>query len=212
LLANRLLDFQLTRPIGRGNRADELEQGRRQIAAQLRCPFRQGSGVAGARNDTRRPLANTETVLTINRNWAGAIFALAWCKFHTGSIDEAIPLLGATYPPQPRDPYMGIWYARIGIAHLLQSRLDEAIAWLEKARSALPSRPWTRSSLAVAYAHKGETALAAAEIAEAQRLSPDGRYSSIARLEDGGYWGYKDPTLYETIYLSGTAKRGCRKE
>jgi hypothetical protein len=104
---------------------------------------------------------------------------------------------------------MGIWYGRIGIAHLLQWRLDEAIIWLEKSRSAIPSRPWTRSSLAVAFAHKGETALAAAEIAEAQRLSPDGRYSSIARLKELGYLGVpKVRTLFETIYLDGYRKAG----
>ncbi len=36
----------------------------------------------------------------------------------------------------PRDPYLGILYLRIGITHLLQSRTDEAIVWLEKARNA----------------------------------------------------------------------------
>ena len=38
-------------------------------------------------------ISEYEAVLTLNRNWAGAIFALAWCKFHTGLIDETIPLL-----------------------------------------------------------------------------------------------------------------------
>lgn len=33
-----------------------------------------------------------ETVLALNRNWVGAIAALAWCKLLIGSIEEAIPL------------------------------------------------------------------------------------------------------------------------
>jgi hypothetical protein len=40
--------------------------------------------------------------------------------------------------------------------HLLQSRTDEAIVWLEKARSALPGIPFHRSRLASAYALRGE--------------------------------------------------------
>jgi len=32
-----------------------------------------------------------ETVLTLNRNWVNAIAALGYCKFVTGSIEEAIP-------------------------------------------------------------------------------------------------------------------------
>lgn len=34
-----------------------------------------------------------ETILELNRNWVGAIAALAWCKLLIGSIEEAIPLL-----------------------------------------------------------------------------------------------------------------------
>jgi adenylate cyclase len=158
-------------------------------------------------------ISEFETVLTLNRNWAGAIFALAWCKFHTGLINETILLLQQLMRLSPRDPYIGIWYGRIGIAHLLQGRLDEAVAWLEKARSAIPARPWTRSSLAVAYAHNGETARAAAEIAEAHRLSPDGRYSSITRLKQVGYLGVpKVRALFEEIYLDGYRKAGVPEE
>ena len=80
-------------------------------------------------------ISEFETVLTLNRNWAGAMFALAWCKFYTGLIDETIPLFERLLRLSPRDPYLGIWYSRIGVAHLLQWRLDEAIVWLEKARN-----------------------------------------------------------------------------
>ena len=55
--------------------------------------------------------------------------------------------------------------------HLLQSRIDEAIIWLEKARSATPRLPFVRAFLASAYALKGESERAAAELAEARRLS-----------------------------------------
>jgi Flp pilus assembly protein TadD len=70
----------------------------------------------------------------------------------------------------PRDPYLGWWYTWIGFVHLLQSRVDEAIASLEKARS-LDPRAWnTHSFSAAAYGFKGDLERARAELAEAQRL------------------------------------------
>jgi len=65
----------------------------------------------------------------------------------------------------PRDPMIGVWFGRIGLAHLLQSRIDEAILWLEKARDASPGLPYIHSRLASAHALKGETALGATELA-----------------------------------------------
>jgi hypothetical protein len=47
-------------------------------------------------------------------------------------------------------------------------------------------RPFIRAELAAAYALKGEIERAAAELAEARRLSPADRYSSIARTEAFG--------------------------
>jgi hypothetical protein len=41
----------------------------------------------------------------------------------------------------PRDPQIGVWHGAMGVVHLLQSRTDEAIVWLEKARSASPEKP-----------------------------------------------------------------------
>jgi hypothetical protein len=55
--------------------------------------------------------------------------------------------------------------------HLLQSRTDEAIVWFEKARSALPAFSPSHGRLASAYALRGESERAAAELAEARRLA-----------------------------------------
>jgi TolB-like protein len=213
VLGNRLLDFPAHASNGDLDRAETLAA--KAVAASPRSSlahFAKGQ-VLRVQKRYEEAITEYETVLASNRNWVGAIFALGWCKFHTGSIEEIIPLLEQIIRLSPRDPYIGIWYGRIGIAHLLQSRFDEAIVWLEKARSAIPSRPWTRSSLAVAYALKGDTELAAAEIAEARRLSPDGRYSSIARLKEVGYLGVpKIRELFERIYLTGYRIAGVPEE
>ena len=78
------------------------------------------------------------------------------CKFLIGSIEEAIAAQEQAIRLSPRDPMICIWYSRIGQAHLLQSRIDEAILWFEKARSANPRMPFVRAFLASAYALKGQ--------------------------------------------------------
>jgi hypothetical protein len=101
----------------------------------------------------------------------------------------------------------------MGQAHLVQSRIDEAIVWLEKARSANPGLPYVHAWLAAGHALKGRTQRAAAELAEARRLSVDDRYSSIAYLKTGGWWGVpKTSALFETTYFAGLRKAGMPEE
>jgi TolB-like protein/DNA-binding winged helix-turn-helix (wHTH) protein len=151
-----------------------------------------------------------ETVIALNRNWGYA--SLGWCKFYTGSIEEAIPAQERFIRLSPRGPN-GIPYSRIGLVHLVQSRTDEAILYLERARSAIPEHAEIRSRLASAYALKGETARAAAELAEARRLASDDRYSSLARLRAVGYFGVpRIRALFETTYFAGLRKAGMPEE
>jgi predicted Zn-dependent protease len=106
-----------------------------------------------------------------------------------------------------------MWYFRIGRVHLVQSRTDQAIVWLEKARSANPELPYVHSDLASAYALGGEIKRSAIELAEARRLSLDGRYSSIARLKAIVYFGVpKIRTLFEATYFAGLRKAGMPEE
>jgi adenylate cyclase len=152
-----------------------------------------------------------ETVLAFNRNWADAIASLGWCRFFAGSIDEAIRLLEQAIRVSPRDPAIGYWYFRIGNACLVQSRVDEAIVWAQKARSANPGNPRRYTLLASAYALKGETEHAAAELAEARRLS--GHFTSISRLKAVGYWGVpKLLAMFEATFFAGLRKAGMPEE
>jgi tetratricopeptide (TPR) repeat protein len=154
-----------------------------------------------------------ETVIALNRNWVGAIAALAECKLSAGQIGDVIPLQEQTIRLSPRDPDIENMYGRIGRAHLLQSRTDEAIVWLEKARSANPLRPGPHAWLASAYALNGETERAAAELSEARRLSGDDRYSSIASSKAIGYFGVpKTRALFEATYFAGLRKAGMPEE
>jgi len=152
-----------------------------------------------------------ETVLALDRNSADALHSLGQCKLFAGSIEEVIPLEEEAIRLSPRDPQIAFRYARIGRVHLLQSRTDEAILWLEKARSANPEIPFAHADLASAYGLKGETERAAAELAQARRLGGDD-YSSIARLRTR-QWGLpKIRALSEATYFVGLCKAGMTEE
>jgi TolB-like protein/DNA-binding winged helix-turn-helix (wHTH) protein len=144
-----------------------------------------------------------ETAIAFDRNWVDAYAHLGQCKFYMGSLEEYIPLVEQAIRLSPRDPLIGVWFGRIGLAHLLQSRINEAIVWLEKARNASPGLPYIYSRLASAHALKGETARAGAELAEARRLSGDDHYASITHLS-AEYLGVpKIRALYEDVYFVG---------
>jgi adenylate cyclase len=164
----------------------------------------------------RRPeeaILEFETVLAVNRNSIGALFHVGWCKLMTGAIDEVIPLAEQAIRLSPRDPIIANFYNRIGQVHLLQSRINEAIPWLEKARSANAGLSFVRANLASAYALKGETERAATELAEARRLWGEGSYSSIARMAAKGYWGVpKIRALFEATDFVGLRKAGVPEE
>lgn len=130
-----------------------------------------------------------------------------------GMIDEAIALQEQAIRLSPRDPETGSWYFRIGQAHLLQSRTDEAIVWFERARSVSPTIPHVHSYLAAAYALKGDDDHAATELVEARRLSGGHRLSSIAHAKATGVGGApKISALVETTYLAGLRRAGVPEE
>jgi TolB-like protein/class 3 adenylate cyclase len=169
--------------------------------------------VLQAQNRWEEAVLEFEATLGSDSNSVWALHYLAMSKLFTGSIEEVIPLEEQAIRLSPREPRIGWWYYAIGTVHLLQSRTDEAIVWLEKARSAIPAAPVFRSHLASAYALRSETERAAAELAEARRLVGDDRYSSIAHLQAVGYFGVpKIRVLFEATYFAGLRKAGMPEE
>jgi adenylate cyclase len=150
-----------------------------------------------------------EAAIAQNRNWVVAIAAFGLCKSLTGAIEEAIPAQEHAIRLSPRDPRVPNWFWRIGMVHLLQSRIDEAVLWLERARSANPSLPGPHAWLSAACALKGNMPSAANELAEARRLSGDGRYRSIASYKDANFLGSpKIHILAEETFFAGLRKAG----
>jgi tetratricopeptide (TPR) repeat protein len=163
--------------------------------------------VLRAQHRYKEAIPEYETVIALNHNSVGAISALAHCKLFSGPIEEVIPLQEQALRLSPRDPLIGNMYSRIGLVHLLQSRTDEAIRWLERALSANAELPFLHAYLASAYALNGEIERAAAELAEARRVSLDGPYSSIARLRTNSR--YEAPTI--RAFCEATLYAGLRK-
>jgi adenylate cyclase len=153
-----------------------------------------------------------ETSLSLNRSSVGALQGLGWCKLYTGSLDEAIPIAEQAIRVGPRGPTIGFRYLMIGTAHLLQSRIDEAVLWFEKGRSVSPDVPVIRGRLAAAYALRDETERAAAELAEARRLAGE-VFASIAGVKAAASFGVpKVRALFEATYFAGLLIAGVPEE
>ena len=158
-------------------------------------------------------ISEFETALALNRNLVGALQGLGRCKLYTGSIEEVIPLAEQAIRLDPRNPHIGWRYLLIGTVLLLQTHTDEAIVWLEKGRSTMPTEPFHRSWLAAGYALRGESERAATELAEARRFAGESSFSSIAHVKAGGIWGVpKVRELFEATYFAGLREAGMPEE
>jgi adenylate cyclase len=158
-------------------------------------------------------IAEYEAAISLDRNSVIAIATLGLCKLFTGAIEEAIPAQERAIRLSPRDPRLPNWFWRIGMVHLLQSRAAESVLWLVRARSANPSLPGPHAWLASAYALQGDSVRAETELAEARRLSGDGRYSSIARFKRVQFLGAPQIRLLaEESFFSGLRKAGVPEE
>jgi TolB-like protein/class 3 adenylate cyclase len=155
-----------------------------------------------------------EKVLALDRSAVGAASGLGYCKFLTGGSDaEAIELHEQAIRLSPRDPSIAFRYASLGLVHLFQSRIDEAIPWLEKGRRADSRNTAARWFLACAYGLKGELDRAAAELVEAQRLTGSDKFSTIARVRANG--DLNAPAIrdrFEGVFLAGLRKAGLPEE
>jgi adenylate cyclase len=154
-----------------------------------------------------------ERVIASNRNSTLALFSLGVCKLRTGSIEETIPLEEQAIRLNPRDPNVFIRYLVIGQVHLLQSRTEEAVVWLERARTGNPRSPGPYPWLASAYALKGDLDRAAAELAEWRRLLGGTAYPSINRMRAGDLGVVPSIlALHEDTFYAGLRKAGVPDE
>jgi TolB-like protein len=155
-----------------------------------------------------------ETAIAFDRNLANAYAWLGSCKLYIGSVDEVIPFVEYAIHLSPHDFNLADFYWLIGAVHLLKARTDEAVRWLEKARSAYAGVHHIQASLAAGYALRGEMKRASVALGEARRLSD--RYSTIARLKaiPGRQWleAPKLRAFAETTFFAGLRLAGMPED
>jgi len=212
-LMSRVHEFMSESPAADIARADALiGQVLAASPSNQRAHFAKGQ-MRRAQGRWEEALAEYEMVVALDHNSATGLVNIGRCRIATGFLDDAIAPMERAIRLSPRDPFIGPWYSSIGQVHLLQSRIDEAILWYEKARSANPERAFVRIGLASAYGLKGECERAAGELADARRLSSDDRFSSIARYQAAGNFGVqKIRALFETTYFAGLRLAGMPEE
>jgi len=152
-----------------------------------------------------------EAAIALDRSRAPAYAHIGWCKFLTGSVDGVVPNFEQAIRLSPHEPGIAPWYGRLGVVHLLQSHLDEAIASLEKARSENARLPFVHAWLAAAFALKGEDKRAHSELAEAQQLSD--AYASVASVKKSNWFAKPEiRALAEATYFVGLRKAGMPEQ
>ena len=192
-------------------RAEELAGQALRTAPNSAIAHYAKAQVLRAQSRFSEAISEYQETIALDRSRAPAYAHIGWCKFVTGSVDEAIPYFEQAIRLSPHLPGVAPWHARIGIIQLVQSQIDQAIASLEKARSENARLPFVHAYLAAAYGLKGQSERARGELAEARRL--DSTYSSLANI--GKSTWFENPkirTLAETTYISGLRKAGMPEE
>ena len=213
-LANRQLD-------GFNSSVADIEQAEalslRALAAGNPVAHSARAQVLRAQGRLDEAISEYEIALASDRNNVNALANMGRCKMLIGQIEDGISAQLQAIRLSPRDPNIGLWYFRIGQARLLQSRFQDAILWLEKARIALPNLAVHHAYLAAAYALHGDAEQAATQLTEAQRLDA-ADYSSIAKLKlslsrDQSRGARPEiRSLFETTYFAGLRKAGMSEE
>lgn len=197
--------------------AADIERAEQLLAEAMAAPRRQALAhlwkgqLLRAQGHFAAAIPEYERAIALDRNSVLALAALGQCQLFSGALDAVIPAQEQAIRLSPADPYLPNWYWRIGMVHLLQSRNDEAIAWLERARNANSQLAGPRAWLAAAYALQGDTARAAAELAEAQQLS--NRYASIAAHKAAQpFTAPRLLELAEQTFFAGLRQAGIAEE
>jgi adenylate cyclase len=209
MLLGHVLDFAGISQDTDISRAEELAA--KAVAASPRSPYVHYAKANVLRVQRRyaEAIAEYETALDLDRNSVSALADMGRCKIYIGPIEEGIAAQEKAIQLSPRDPRIWNWSFRIGEGRLLQSRIDDAILWLEKARNANPAPAYIHAYLAAAYALGGATDRAAAELSEARRLGGEGSYSSVARLRTTTrYEAQAIRALCEATIYAGLRKAG----
>ena len=211
LLAVRALDELTPFPNDDLHRARQLAAHALAAAPNNAMSHYARAQVLRAESRCAEAIPEYEAAIGLDRSRAPAFAHIGWCKFLTGSVDGVIPNFEQAIRLSPHEPGIAPWYGRLGVVHLLQSHIDDAIASLEKARSENARLPFVHAWLAAAYALKGDDNRAHAELAEAQQLNE--AYGSVASVKKSNWFAKPEiRALAEATYFVGLRKAGMPEQ
>ena len=207
LLAVRTLDELTAFPNDDLHRARQLAAHALAAAPNNAMSHYARAQVLRAESRCGEAIPEYEAAVALDRSRAPAYAHIGWCKFLTGSVDGVVPYFEEAIRLSPHEPGIAPWYGRLGVVHLLQSHVDEAIVWLEKARSENARLPFVHAWLAAAYALKGLDERAHAELAEAQQLNEG--YGNLASVKKSPWFAKPEVrALADATYFVGLRKAG----
>src|SRR5438067_452083 len=211
LLAVRALDELSDFPNDDLHRAKQLAAHALAAAPNNAMSHYARAQVLRAESRCAEAIPEYEAAISLDRSRAPAYAHIGWCKFLTGSVDGVVPYFEQAIRLSPHEPAIAPWYGRLGVVHLLQSHTDEAIVWLEKARSENTRLPFVHAWLAAAYALKGEGERAHSELTEAQQLKEG--YGSRATVQKSPWFAKPEVrALAEATYFVGLRKAGMPEQ
>jgi adenylate cyclase len=210
-LVSRVIDETSDNPTADVIRAENLIEQALQRAPNNAIAHHTRGQLLRVRRRCDDAIPEYQTAINLDPNLPHSYAWEADCKLKTGSTDGVISLLERAIQLSPQDPSIGPWYWRIGIVHVYRRQPEEAIKWLEKAQAAYAPRGpgagyWVHGWLAAAYAMKGDSERAKAELNEAWKYP---FYRSVAAIKADPL--YADPrvwTLAEPTFIAGLRAAG----
>ena len=211
LLAVRALDELTPFPNDDLHRAKQLAAHALAAAPNNAMSHYARAQVLRAESRCAEAIPEYEAAVALDRSRAPAFAHIGWCKFLTGSVEGVVPYFEQAIRLSPHEPGIAPWYGRLGVVHLLQSQLDDAIAALERARSENAGLPFVHAWLAAAYALKGDNKRAEGELGEARELSE--AYGSLASVKKSNWFAKPEiRSLAEATYFVGLRKAGMPEQ
>jgi TolB-like protein/class 3 adenylate cyclase len=174
-----------------------------EAAATMALSMAPGSAIAhlclgmiyGFTNRAIQGIAESERALALDRNLAGAHALIGQYKLFIGRGAETEAHVQEALRFSPRDPWVYIWLATVGLAKTVLAQPEEAISWLRRSVEANRNFPLCHFVLAANLAHLGQMREAAAEVGAGLSLDPQFTISNFASTE----WS-DNP-----VYLAGRA-------
>lgn len=213
-LISHVLDEFSSSPTSDLQRAETLLERALEAAPTSAWPHYVKGQLLRAQGRCSEAISEYEAAIALDRNSAPSYAWLGWCKFLAGEVDQTIPLQMQAIRLSPHDRAIAAWYGRIGMVHLLQGRMQDAILWLDKARSAYAQQNrepvYVYAWLASAHALSGDIERAQGELQAAWNRGFRRNLATLRR--DDWYANPKVRALAEASYFVGLRKAGLPEE